>query len=200
MRFLTPDGRATAVGLLVCGRDPREWLPGSYIQFVRYPGSAIGDIIRDHKEIDGCLSDQLRRLDEVIDANIEQRADLSAPTQQDHPNYPPIALRELARNAVIHRNYELTAAPVRVTWFDDRVEITSPGGPYGSVTRNSFGREGITDYRNPALGDAAKSLGFIQRFGSGIPRAKAALLRNGNPPLAFNVEATYVNVVIQAAR
>ncbi len=191
-----PSHRA---GLLLCGRDPRAWLPGAYVQFVRYPGTAIGDVVRDHKEIDGCLADQLRRLDEIIAANIENRSDLSGTIQRDRPTYPIVALQELARNAVIHRNYEGTAAPVRLSWFDDRLEITSPGGRYGIVTIETFGREGITDYRNPVLGEAAKAMGFIQRFGSGIPRANAALARHGNPPAEFRAEPAYVNVTVRIA-
>jgi ATP-dependent DNA helicase RecG len=104
----------------------------------------------------------------------------------------------MVRNAVIHRTYEGTAAPVRLTWFSDRVEITSPGGPYGAVTLESFGEEGLTDYRNPTLGEAAKALGFIQRFGSGIPRARKALAENGNPAPEFRVEPTYVHVTVRS--
>jgi ATP-dependent DNA helicase RecG len=198
-RLLAPDGRPTAAGLLICGKDPRAWLPGAYVQFVRHPGPVIGDTVQNHKEIDGPLTDVMRRIDEIIDANIEIGSDLSGTVQRDHPTYPPVALQELARNAVIHRTYEGTAAPVRVTWFSDRVEITSPGGPYGAVTIDSFGVEGLTDYRNPTLGEAAKALGFIQRFGSGIPRARAALAANGNPPPEFRVEPTYVHVSIRSA-
>ena len=199
LRFLAPDGCATAAGLLICGKDPRSWLPGAYVQFVRYPGPDIGDIVQDHKEISGPLAELLRRIDEMIATNIETRSDLTGPVQRDQPTYPAVALQELARNAVIHRTYEGTAAPVRLTWFADRVEITSPGGPYGTVTLESFGAEGLTDYRNPTLGEAAKAMGFIQRFGSGIPRARAALARNGNPPPEFRVEPTYVHVTVRKA-
>jgi Ni,Fe-hydrogenase III small subunit len=48
---------------------------------------------------------------------------------------------------------------VRVYWFDDRIEIYNPGGPYGAVTVENFGRPGVTDYRNPHLADAIKVLG-----------------------------------------
>ena len=199
LRLLAPDERPSAAGLLICGKDPRAWLPGAYVQFVRYPGTAIGDIVQNHKVIDGPLSTVMRRIDEIIDANIEIRADLSGPVQRDHATYPAVALQELARNAVIHRTYEGTSAPVRITWFSDRVEIISPGGPYGTVTAEVFGAEGITDYRNPTLGEAARALGFIQRFGSGIPRARAALMRNGNPAPEFQVGSSHVRVIVRAA-
>ncbi len=197
--LLGPEGRPTVLGLLVCGKDPRAWLPGAYVQFVRYPGTAIGDMVQDQKEIGGPLAVMLRQIDEVIAANVALAADLSGPIEQVRASYPAIALQELVRNAVIHRNYERTAAPVMLTWYADRVEITSPGGPYGAVTAETFGQPGLTDARNPALAAAAKAMGFVQRFGSGIPRARAALQRNGNPPPEFRVEANFVHVTVRAA-
>jgi ATP-dependent DNA helicase RecG len=138
-------------------------------------------------------------VDELIATNITKRAVLSGKTEQTFQNYPEIALQELIRNAIIHRNYEETASPVMITWFEDRVEVTSPGGPYGAVTIESFGQPGLTDARNPGLATAAKTLGFVQRFGSGIPRAKNALQRNGNPDPEFQVEPNFVNVTVRAA-
>jgi ATP-dependent DNA helicase RecG len=191
--------QATVLGLLLCGKNPRAWLPGAYVQFVRYPGTEIGDTVQDQKEIVGPLAEMFRRLNEVITANIVQPADLSGPMQQTSPLYPRVALQGLVRNAVIHRNYEATASPVTLTWYADRVEITSPGGPYGAVTAETFGQPGLTDARNPALASAAKAMGFVQRFGSGIPRARAALRTNGNPPAEFRIEPNFVNVRLWAA-
>ena len=103
------------------------------------------------------------------------------------------------RNAVIHRNYEATASPVMLTWYSDRVEITSPGGTYGAVTAATFGQPRLTDARNPNLASAAKAMGFVQRFGSGLPRAAAALRANGNRPAEFRIEPNFVNVTVWAA-
>jgi len=97
----------------------------------------------------------------------------------------------------VHRTYEGTAAPVRVSWFSDRIEIPSPGGPYGLVNRNNFGRPGITDYRNPHLAEAMRNLGYVQKFGVGIALARQALLGNANPPLEFRVEDTHVLALIR---
>jgi ATP-dependent DNA helicase RecG len=198
LKLLTPDGIPTTTGVLVLGRDARNWFPGAYIQFVRYAGTEVVDTIRDQKELDGTLSELFRRLDEVLGANVARRTDLSGGSTVVRPDYPLLALQELARNAVIHRTYDGTNAPVRLTWFDDRVEITSPGGPFGAVSIGNFGKPGATDYRNPTLAAAAKDPGFMQRFGSGIPRARAALARNGNPPPEFEAEADFVHATIRA--
>lgn len=73
-------------------------------------------------------------------------------------------------------------APVRVLWFDERVEITSPGGPYyGVVTKDTFDRLDKTNYRYPALAAAMKTLGYVNRFGRGITLVRIALEHNGNP-------------------
>ena len=197
LRLLAPDGRPTVAGMLVLGHDPRAWLPGAYVQFVRYPEAEIGDVVSDAKEIGGPLAEQLRYLDEVIKANNQQGSVLSGVTERSVSSYPVIALQELVRNAVIHRNYIGTATPVRLTWFDDRVEITSPGGPYGEVTAENFGQPFATSYRNPTLAAAARDMQFVQRFGSGIARAQRALAENGNPPAIFTVQDNFVHAVVK---
>ena len=105
--------------------------------------------------------------------------------------------QQLARNAIMHRDYELSNAPVRVYWFNDRIEIHNPGGPYGQVNRQNFGSPGITDYRNPSLSAAMKSLGFVQRFGIGIDLARKELAKNGNPPPEFQVEDAHICVIMR---
>jgi ATP-dependent DNA helicase RecG len=88
-------------------------------------------------------------------------------------------------------------AAVRVTWFDDRIEIANPGGPYGAVTTAGFGKPGMVDYRNPVLAEAMKVLGFVNRFGVGIATARDALQKNGNPELEFSVEPNWVLATVR---
>jgi ATP-dependent DNA helicase RecG len=109
------------------------------------------------------------------------------------------ALQQLTRNAIMHRAYEATHAPVRVSWYDDRIEIINPGGPFGEVTVESFGQPGLTDYRNPNLAEAMRVLGFVQRFGAGIPIARRALAENGNPPPEFRASQTFVTAIVRPA-
>lgn len=97
----------------------------------------------------------------------------------------------------MHRTYEATNAPARITWYRDRVEIQSPGGLFGCVTPENFARPGITDYRNPHLAEAMKNLGYVQRFGLGIPLAEKELQKNGNPPAEFTLQPDHVLVTLR---
>ena len=116
-----------------------------------------------------------------------------------HATDPKGALQQFVRNAVMHRTYESTNAPVRVTWYEDRIEITSPGGPYGVVRADNFGQAGVADYRNPNLAEAMRVLGFVQRFGVGIATARRLLAENGNPAPEFDVQPTLVGVRVGRA-
>ena len=89
-------------------------------------------------------------------------------------------------------------APVRVTWFDDRIEIQNPGGPFGSVTKSNFAHPGVTDYRNPNLAESMRVLGYVQRFGIGIPTAQRLLCEAGHPEPQFTVEPTHLLVKVRA--
>jgi ATP-dependent DNA helicase RecG len=158
----------------------------------------LTDSIRHQVEITGPLPDLLRRLDEVLQAQINVATDVtSQATEIRHPEFPLVALQQIARNAVMHRNYETSTAPIRIYWFSDRIEIQSPGGPFGQVTESNMGQPGITDYRNPLLAEAMKSLGYVQRFGLGFPLATRELRRNGNPDLQIHASASAVLIVLR---
>jgi ATP-dependent DNA helicase RecG len=200
VRFTTPgpEFTPTVLGVLTVGIDPRRFVPGAYVQFLRVDGTELGDPIKDQSEIDGPLPEMLSRLDEKMRAHLEVSSDfVSGDREEQHQNYPLPALQQLARNAVLHRDYDSTGAPVRITWFSDRIEINNPGGPYGQVTRENFGQPGVTDYRNPHLAEVMKNLGYVQRFGAGIPTARRVLEENGNPLPKFTIDDSYVLVTIR---
>lgn len=186
------------LGLLLVGLDSSASIPGAYIQFVRYEGADQASNVVDQEELGGNLIGALDTLGRILTANVRTAIrDVGGLRHEDQPDYPLNALRELVLNAVTHRDYEHFNAPVRVLWFDDRVEITSPGGPYGVVTKDTFDQR--NDYRNPALAAAMKSLGYVNRFGRGITLVRAALEQNGNPAPEFQVEDTYWSVTVRRA-
>jgi ATP-dependent DNA helicase RecG len=193
LRLLRVDStQPTVAGMLIAGKQPRFFLPGAYVQFLRIAGETLADPIRDEKAVDGHIFEISRQMDEIFRNHVETSVSVTeADLEVRRVDYPIAALQQLFRNALMHRNYEGTNAPVRIYWFDDRIEIHSPGGPYGHVTPENFGT-GVTDYRNPVLSESMKSLGLVQRFGVGIATARQYLRKNESPDPLFHVTESAV--------
>ena len=188
----------TVLGLLVCGVSTRTWLPGNYIQFLRIQGTQLSDPVVDDSVFDGTVGLMLRRLDEKLSAHLTVSVNFTSQDREVRTSqYPLVAIQQLTRNALLHRNFEGTNSPVRVYWFDDRIEIISPGGPYGNINAQNFGTPGLSDYRNPQLAMAFKVLGYAQAFGFGISLTRQVLQKNGNPPPEFTIEPNFVVATIR---
>jgi ATP-dependent DNA helicase RecG len=200
LRFTASDGVPTVAGIITVGNDPTSFVPGAFVQFLRVDGPAITDQVIANHRIARPLPELLHELDELLRINVSTSVDLtSGPVERRQPDYPLVALQQLTRNALMHRTYETSMAPVRITWLSDRVEIQNPGGPFGQVTAENFGEPGVTDYRNPTIAEAMRQLGYVQRFGVGIATARKVLAENGNAEPRFQVEPTYVSVTIRRA-
>ncbi len=86
---------------------------------------------------------------------------------------PPEAYKEALANAVVHRSWDIEAR-VRVSMFDDRIEISSPGGlPYG-LSEEEYLNGQVSVFRNPIISNVFFRLGIIENFGTGILRIKQA--------------------------
>ena len=203
LRLIDPAGVPTPTALLMLAVSPQSWFPGAVISWRRLGGTRLTDVTLDEKELTGAVPDQLRRIDEIMNAAIAERLIMGPSVHRRRAAYPLAALQQLVRNAVMHRAYDGTASPCRVTWYADRVEVMNPGGPYGAVSPESFGTPGVTDYRKPTLSEALKGYGFVERFGQGLEIVRAALVENGNPPAEFTFpprEApAFVHVTVRAA-
>ncbi len=187
----------THAGLLLLGREPRAFLPGAYVQFVAYPGTSIEDEVQADKRIGGDLPTMMRGLTDLISGLTLSRPMEEAPGGRERAveKWPASALKELFINALVHRDWE-SNAPVLITRFDDRIEIKNPGAPYGLRLPDLRTN---TAYRNPQIAEIARNLGYANKYGRGLSRADAALLRNGNPPLEIDATDTWFIVTLRSA-
>ncbi|MCP2365303.1 ATP-dependent DNA helicase RecG [Nonomuraea thailandensis] len=198
LRMADATGTPTVLGLLVLGYDPSAFIPGAYVQFVRYDGDGMDAAILDEQEIRLNAVGLAERLESLLKGHLHTRVvEETGFREKSQPDYPIGALREVCMNAVMHRNYESSNAPIRILWFADRIEVSNPGGPYGQVREDNFDR--VNDYRNPSLAAAMKSLGYVNRFGRGITRIQAELAGNTNPPAVFQVDASSWSVTLRKA-
>jgi ATP-dependent DNA helicase RecG len=186
---------ATNAGALLFAKDPLRWLPGAYIQYVRFDGNALTDQVLKENIFSGDLLSLLRTLDGFIAAEIEKRPSQDSLLHETMvQDYPLVALRELLMNAVMHRSYD-SNAPIRFYCFKDRIEIQSPGPLYGEATAENFPRQNA--YRNPVVAEAMHALGYANRYGRGVARAQEALLKNGNSAAIFEFQPTFVLATIK---
>ncbi len=108
-----------------------------------------------------------------------------SPARKEIPEIPWEALREAVINAVIHRDYFEKGANVMVEIFDDRVEITSPGGLPKGLRKEDFGK--ISVLRNPNIANLMQRIDYIEKMGTGIPRMQKLLVDAGLKPLSYEI-------------
>ena len=176
----------TFAAIILFGKTPRYYMPGAFVQFVRFSGKAIGGEVLNEKRFQGPLYKLLPSLESfVADAIITQRpVAVSLFRERTVINYPNDALRELLMNACMHRDYQANM-PVRLYQFDDHVEIMNAGGLYGEARPENFPT--VNDYRNPVVAEAMKEMKYVNMFNQGIRRVQDMLRENGNPEAEFDV-------------
>ncbi len=175
----------TNAAIVLFARKPSRFLPGAYIQYVRYAGLDRGDNVINEQRFMGALARELPVLDAFVRTSIAMKRPKPVSALREEPvsKYPHWATRELLMNALMHRDYQ-SNAPVLFNEFDDRLEIQNPGGLYGQVTWENF--PNVSDYRNPNIAEAMKVLGYVNRFSRGVDRVNRELEENGNGRADFD--------------
>lgn len=184
--FDTKTNTPTVAGLLLVGKEPTYFIPGTCLQYVRFSGAdKAGEVLTEIK-FSGDLVTVLERLDTFIDTALVNRKPIpvSVLREEQVVNYSYWALRELTMNAVMYRDYQ-SNMPIRLYQFDDRIEIMNAGWLYGNARQENF--PNVNDYRNPVIAEAMKVLGYVNRFSRGVSRVNDELRENGNGPARFNL-------------
>jgi len=125
----------TVAGCLLFHDKPQDIpeLSHAYIKAARFKGRQKGTFL-DQTEIDGCLPDQIDSAVKFVLKNIRLRGTIKGSKRIERYEYPPDIIREAIVNAVIHRDYSISGACILLAVYDNRLEITSPGGLAGQVT------------------------------------------------------------------
>lgn len=107
---------------------------------------------------------------------------------------PEEAFREVVANALIHRVWDLNAK-IRISMFDDRIEITSPGGLTNGITKDEYLLGMISLRRNPIISNVFYRLGIVEIFGTGILRIKHVYEESIKKPI-FNVSENTIQIIL----
>jgi ATP-dependent DNA helicase RecG len=171
MNLANDDGRLNLAGVLLFAEQPEWIVPQFVVKAIRYPGNKIHatDYLDTEdfsgplpKLFEGALAFVMRNLHKV-----QAGRGVNAPGT---PEIPEAVFEELLVNALMHRDY-LVSAPIRLFVFDNRIEIISPGHLPNNLTVEKI-RAGNSNIRNPILVSyVAKGLLPYHGLGSGIKRA-----------------------------
>ena len=170
---LMNGGQLNISGVLLFAQKPQWLLPTCVIKAVVFPGVDITDqTYLDSRDINGRLSDVFQQTRGFILTNIHHIQNNQSVNSLGQPEIPRIVLEELIANALIHRDYFISA-PIKVLIFANRVEIISPGHLPNNLTiaKIKFGNSCV---RNPILASFASKVLPYRGLGSGILRALKA--------------------------
>ncbi len=152
----------TTVGLLCFGHLPQLIRPEWGVAAIRIDGTTMADPVATRVELEG-------RLGDLLDGGLAFVETQTRGLKGDLAEYPKEAIRETLVNALVHRDYRLTAR-ISLRIFDDRLEIWSPGGIASQLDAELLLRQGgISFARNPVLAATARTLGMVDQIGRGLP-------------------------------
>lgn len=150
--------------------------PLSQIQCAMFKGKTRAVFV-DKREYGGPLWKQIDDVFQFVLRNIHLGAKLEGIYRKDIYELPPDSIRELIINAVMNCSF-LQNSHIQVAIYDDRLEITSPGGLMPGVTLDKM-KEGYSKIRNRALAHAFSYMNLIEAWGSGIPKLMKAMREYG---------------------
>ncbi|WP_220791931.1 ATP-binding protein [Gluconacetobacter dulcium] len=184
--------------ILLFGREPQRFIPGMISLFSIYPGRDRSDVQAERHELAGTIIEQSRRLNELLDVQSFITFDKNDKVNPNSVKYPRRALYEAMGNALAHRDYG-ESDPTRVTVFEDRIEVLSPGGlPLGVGLEKFRHGEAAPRWRNQTLAWFFNRLQIAQAEGQGIPTILRTMREEGCPPPVFDVDEARVICVLPA--
>ncbi len=134
------DGRArlTLAGVLLCTREPQQWLPHAYVQAVSYAGERTDAAYQsDARDIGGPIDQQVEEALHFVRRNMLVRA-TKRTARSECPQFSERAVFEALVNAVAHRDYSMHGARIRLHMFGDRLELRVPGGLANGLSADSL--------------------------------------------------------------
>lgn len=182
----TENNCPTNAAMVLFGRHPRRFMPGLYVQYVRFKGEDVSSEVENEIQLEGNYCELLPRLETLLELSVIKKKPVFVSMLREEmvSNFPYTAIRELVMNGCMHRDLQ-SNMPLRIYEFAHHLEIANAGGLYGNARPENFPT--INDYRNPLIASAMKTMGYVNMFNRGVGQVQTDLKENGNPPAEFVV-------------
>ena len=159
-----------------------DYFPFSKTQCAVFKGTDRA-VFLDKREFTGPIYTQIESAVDFVLRNIRLGATIDGLVRKEKYELPPEAIREMVINAHCHRNL-LDESCIQVAIYDNRLEVTSPGGLYNGLTYEEV-MNGHSKIRNKAIANIFSQMGLVEAWGSGIKRIFNAAKEYGLPEPKF---------------
>lgn len=156
---------ATTAGILLFGKSPQQFLSEAYILCCHFSDFKDREAIAS-RTCKGTLFEQFDESFDFIMERINKSFKIEKRKREEHWEIPPIAIREVLMNAILHRNYHINA-PIKISIYSNQIEFFSPGGLPGPIDTSEL-ESGITYVRNTSIAKILWEAKYIEKMGSGF--------------------------------
>ncbi len=200
IRKINGEERLTNAAVLLFAKTVTQFFSNCRIRFIRYDGTSaeVGtrmNIIKDFN-IEEPLPRLIEKAKQFLSIQLREFTALDPNTGlfKTQPEYPEFAWLEGIVNAVVHREYAMTGNYIRVTMYDDRLEILSPGKLPNLVTVDNIQETRFS--RNPQLARVLTEFGLVRELNEGVKRIYADMReQNLEAPVYFENEQAVILIL-----
>jgi ATP-dependent DNA helicase RecG len=176
--------------VLFFGISPQDFIATAVIRCVAFDGTDKRYIV-DDKVFDGPLYMQYQQAISWLKTKLDIRYQIEGSTgpREEVWEIPETVFKEAIINALAHRDYYDKGAKITIELFDNRVEITNPGGLVSAISPRDFGKRSLS--RNPLVFGLFARMRMVEQIGSGIGRIKDLMQEHGLPLPQFSFDGMF---------
>ena len=175
-------------GILFFIQNPVKYIPQSAVTCVLYKGNLKVDVL-DKKTFEGDIITNIDDAITFLKKHLNLSYEITEMQRKEKMEIPEVALREAVVNAVAHRDYFEKGATVMVEIFNNRVEISNPGGLPKGLKPEDFGKRTLA--RNPLIASLLLRAKYIEKLGTGIYRMRQAMIKAELPEPVFSFDGFF---------
>ncbi len=203
--FTHPSGGSRRVvprnfAIVLFGREPHLFFRGAYAIFSVYQGNSVTAERNLRHELFGPIPILIRSIMDTLQAYMGWDIDkgIESFEGRNQLRFSSRAVQEAIVNAFVHRDYT-SYEPVRVTVFEDRIEVLSPGIPSTNMGIEKLNKGNVLpSWRNPSLAWFMVALQYAQNGGQGIKMIIELTTHIAGKPPIFDVNGDWFQVIIPA--
>lgn len=191
LKLYTKEGFLKNGAALFFAQNPEQFFEKAVIRCIGFDGIDKRYIV-DDQTMTGTLYRQFLQAMVWVKSKLNIRYDIEGPGSQPRKEYweiPETVFKEAIINALAHRDYYDKGARITIEVFNDRVEISNPGGLVSGIPDNEFGKRSLS--RNPLIFGLFERIRMVEQVGSGIGRMKDLMLEADLTEPEFNTKGIF---------